>query len=241
MAQIVYYFYAALRLGADEKNAVSFCVPTGNFGDIYAGFLAKKMGLSINKLIIATNENDILTRFLNNNDYRKSEMIETISPSMNIQVASNFERLLFDIHKEKKCEEKLPKLMQEFERSGELKVEDEILQKVRENFSAFKIDDFLTKKTIKDIFKQTGEILDPHSAIGVCAAKNFILEKNYEGEFIITLATAHPAKFPQAVVDAGAPNPALPNFLKDLFTRKERFEVIENNIAAVEKFISQRV
>jgi threonine synthase len=240
MAQIVYYFYAALRLGVGKKNPVSFSVPTGNFGDIYAGFLAKKMGLNINKLIIATNENDILTRFLNNNDYSKSTMIETISPSMNIQVSSNFERLLFDFHKEEKSEKDLPKLMQEFETTGKLKVAEKILKKIRKSFSAFRVDDFTTKQTIKEIFKKTGEILDPHSAIGVYASQKFITEKDYKGEFVISLATAHPAKFPKAVVEAGAPNPALPAFLKDLFVQKEKFEVVENNLETVKKFISDR-
>lgn len=241
MAQIVYYFYSALRLGCDEKNAVSFSVPSGNFGDIYAGFLAKRMGLNINKLIIATNSNDILARFVKDNNYSKSPMVETISPSMNIQVSSNFERLLFDTHKAQKTEEKLPKLMAEFERSGSLKVENDILQSIQKEFDAYSVDDDTTKKTIKKFFETTGEILDPHSAIGVFASQEFIKSQNYADELVITLATAHPAKFPDAVVAAGAPNPALPNFLKNLFTDEERFEVIENNINSVKKFISERV
>lgn len=241
MAQIVYYFYAALRLGADEKNSISFSVPSGNFGDIYAGFLAKKMGLNIRKLIVATNENDILARFINDNDYSKSQMVETISPSMNIQVSSNFERLLFDAHKEQKSENKMPELMREFERIGKLQVSDEILRNIQKTFSAFCVDDKTTKKTIKNIFDKTGEVLDPHSAIGVHASQEFISSKNYDGELVVTLATAHPAKFPDAVIDAGAPKPTLPNFLKDLFKSEERFEVIENNLDSVQKFISQRV
>lgn len=241
MAQIVYYFYSAVRLGCDEKNAISFSVPSGNFGDIYAGFLAKKMGLNIHKLIIATNSNDILTRFIKENNYSKSGMIETISPSMNIQVSSNFERLLFDAHKSVKSEEKMPKLMAEFERNGSLKVSDEILQNIQKEFDAYAVDDATTKKTIKEFFDKTGEILDPHTAIGVYASGKFIEGKDYNGEIVVTLATAHPAKFPDAVVDAGAPNPALPNFLKNLFSEKEQFEITENNIDSVRKFISERV
>ena len=241
MAQIVYYFYSAVRLGCDEKNAISFSVPSGNFGDIYAGFLAKKMGLNIHKLIIATNSNDILTRFIKENNYSKSGMIETTSPSMNIQVSSNFERLLFDAHKAVKSEEKMPKLMAEFERNGSLKVSDEILQNIQKEFDAYAVDDVTTKKTIKEFFDKTGEILDPHTAIGVYASGKFIEGKDYNGEIVVTLATAHPAKFPDAVVDAGAPNPALPNFLKNLFSEKERFEITENNIDSVRKFISERV
>jgi threonine synthase len=241
LAQIVYYFYAALRLGNDEKNPISFSVPTGNFGDIYAGFLAKKMGLNINKLIIATNENDILARFLKSNDYSKSTMIDTISPSMNIQVSSNFERLLFHAHKDQKSEEKLPELMREFERSGALKVGDEILKNIQKEFDAYTVNDEATKKTIAEIFAQTGETLDPHSAVGVHAAQKFIAGENYGGEFVVTLATAHPAKFPNAVIDAGAPKPTLPKFLKGLMRAKEKFEVVENDLELVKKFIAERV
>jgi len=241
MAQIVYYFYSALRLGCDEKTPISFSVPSGNFGDVYAGFLAKRMGLNIQKLIVATNSNDILARFLNNNDYSKGEMIEIISPSMNIQVSSNFERLLFDAHKSEKCEEKLAVLMAEFERSGSLKVSDKILQNIQKEFAAFSADDVTTKKTIKEFFTKTSEILDPHSAIGVFAAEEFMKSKEYHGEIIVTLATAHPAKFPDAVIASGAPNPTLPNFLKDLFDRKESYEVLENNLEMVKEFISKRV
>ena len=241
MAQIVYYFYSALRFGCDEKNAVSFSVPSGNFGDIYAGSLAKRMGLNINKLVIATNSNDILTRFVKDNNYTKSQMVETISPSMNIQVSSNFERLLFDAHKAQKTEEELPKLMAAFELSGSLKVENNVLQAIQKEFDAYAVDDATTKKTIKKFFETTGETVDPHSVIGVFASQEFIKSDGYADELVITLATAHPAKFPDAVIDAGAPNPALPNFLKNLFSDQERFEVIENNIDSVKKFISERV
>ncbi len=241
MAQTVYYFYSAVRLGCDKKNAVSFSVPSGNFGDIYAGLLAKKMGLNINKLIIATNANDILMRFLKNNDYSKSQMIETISPSMNIQVSSNFERLLFDVHKEQKLEEKMPELMKDFERTGRLKVSEEILRIIQKSFEAYSADDEITKKTIKEFFDKTGEILDPHSAIGVYAAEAFCQTKNYNGELIITLATAHPAKFPEAATSAGAPNPVLPHFLKNLFQTEENFIVTENRLDAVKKIISEKI
>ncbi len=239
MAQIVYYFYAGLRLGAD-KTPISFVVPSGNFGDIYAGSLAKRMGLKINKLVIATNSNDILVRFLSDNNYRKEKMIDTISPSMNIQVSSNFERLLFDAHKAQKSEGKLPELMSEFERTGFLKVSDEVLKIIRRDFDAYSCDDETAKKTITEIFEKTGEILDPHSAIGVHAAKKFIESKNYNGEIVVSLATAHPAKFPESVVEAGAPNPTLPHFLKELMEREEKFSVIKNNLEEVKQFIGDR-
>jgi len=241
MAQIVYYFYAALRLGCNEKTPISFSVPSGNFGDIYAGYLAKRMGLNIGKLIIATNSNDILVRFLKNNDYSKSEMIETLSPSMNIQVSSNFERLLFDAHKAKKLESEMPQLMKNFEQSGRLHVSNDILQDIQKEFCAFAVDDKTTKKCIKDVFEKTGEILDPHSVIGTHAAEEFIKSKDYHGELVVTLATAHPAKFPDAVISAGAAKPQLPVFLADLKKRKEKFEVIENNLDDVKKFISKKL
>lgn len=241
MAQIVYYFYSGLRLGCDEKNAVSFSVPSGNFGDIYAGFLAKRMGLNINKLVVATNSNDILTRFIKQNNYSKSDMVETISPSMNIQVSSNFERLLYDAHKAQRAEGEMPKLMTEFESSDSLKVSDNILKNIQDVFDSYSADDATTKRTIKESFEKTGEIIDPHSAIGIFAAKEFSKSPNYKGEPLIILATAHPAKFPDAVIDAGAPNPALPDFLKNLFNEKETFEIIENNIESVKKFISEKV
>jgi threonine synthase len=160
---------------------------------------------------------------------------------MNIQVSSNFERLLFDSHHAKKSEAKMPKLMVDFERSGSLKVSDDILKSIQNEFESFAIDDETTKKTIKKYFEKTGEILDPHSAIGVYAGEEFIKSKNYQGEFVVSLATAHPAKFPDAVIAAGVSNPTLPNFLKDLFKDEERFEVLENNYEAVTKFISKRV
>ena len=241
MAQIVYYFYCGLRLGASNTTPISFCVPTGNFGDIYAGFLAKKMGLPIAKLIIATNANDILTRFINSNDYSKQEMIETISPSMNIQVSSNFERMLFDIYKELKNEKELGELVKKFETTGALKVDFTALDLIRKHFIAFAIDDKKTQETILQTYESTGETLDPHSAIAVLASKKFMQSNEYKGEFIVNLATAHPAKFPNAVIASGAPKPELPLFLKDLPTKKERYEILENNLETVKNFISNRV
>ena len=241
LAQIVYYFYAALRLGAKEKNAISFSVPTGNFGDIYAGYLAKRMGLNINKLIIATNANDILHRFLSKNDYSRSELKETISPSMNIQVSSNFERLLFDAHREKKLEEKLPVLMKDFEKNNSLTIDQEILDNIRKDFESYAFDDAQTKEKIKEIFIKTGEVLDPHTAIGARASNEFLKNKSYHGELVVTLATAHPAKFPDAVIDACGRKPELPNFLQGLFEREEKFEILENNIDTVKSFIAKKI
>ena len=241
MAQIVYYFYAASRLGVNDQNPISFSVPTGNFGDIYAGYLAKKMGLNIKKLIIATNSNDILHRFLQSNDYSRAGAIDTISPSMNIQVSSNFERLLFDAYKEQKSEEKLAELMKEFERTGMLKADREALQNIKKDFDSYSFDDKKTSQTIKEVFAKTSEVLDPHTAIGVAASNEFVNNKSYDGELVVTLATAHPAKFPESVVEATGKNPELPSFLKDLFSRQERMEVTHNSVESVKKIISQRI
>ena len=241
MAQIVYYFFSALRLGCNKKNPVSFSVPSGNFGDIYAGYLAKRMGLNINKLIIATNNNDILTRFIKDNDYSKKEMIETISPSMNIQVASNFERLIFDEYRSLKQEAQVADLMHEFERTKKLNISTEVHNKIKKDFLAYAINDDKTKKTIANYFKLTNEILDPHSAIGVEASDQYLSSEEYQNEIVITLATAHPAKFEQAVIDSGLVKPQLPLFLSDLFHKKERFEIIQNNLNSVKEFITKNI
>ncbi len=168
-------------------------------------------------------------------------MIETISPSMNIQVSSNFERMLFDIHKELKQEKTLAKLMTDFEKTGSLKVDKDALNMVQKHFAAFAIDDKECEKTISEIYKTTGEVLDPHTAIGVLASKKFIQSSEYKGEFVVNLATAHPAKFPDAVIDACGVKPELPMFLKDLPNKKERFEILENDLEKVREFISKKV
>lgn len=241
MAQIVYYFYSALRLGAESEYPVSFVVPTGNFGDIYAGYLAKKMGLPIRKLVIATNSNDILARFINANDYTRKDLIDTLSPSMNIQVSSNFERLLFDVHKSKNFGSEVAKLMKDFELKGSLKVDNEILTIIRNDFSSYKIDDQQTIKLISDIYKQTAEVVDPHTAIGIGASREYINSLEYKGESVVILATAHPAKFPEAIEKSLNKEPSLPTFLADLFDRKEKMQILTNDIKQVQGFISNSI
>ncbi len=241
MAQIVYYFYAAIRLGASEDAPVSFCVPTGNFGDIYAGFLAKRMGLPIKKLIIATNQNDILTRFIKDNDYTRKPLFDTLSPSMNIQVSSNFERLLFDAYKNINRPKELATLIKNFEREGSLKVEAQILENIRRDFDSYSIDDKATCDLTKQLYKETGETIDPHSIIGVGAARKYIGSKDYENEPVITLATAHPAKFPEAIEKAGLKPTELPKFLSGLMTKKEKMVILENNLDDVKEFISNKI
>ena len=241
MAQIVYYFYSALRLGVSETNTISFSVPTGNFGDIYAGFLAKRMGLNIGKLIIATNANDILFRFITKNDYSREQLIETISPSMNIQVSSNFERLLFDFYKGAKTKHSMAELMSEFEKSGTLKVDQFILKEIQQDFTSFAASDEITQKYVKEQFEGNDEIIDPHTATGIYAAEQYAKTKDYKNEPIVTLATAHPAKFPDAVVGSKVPHPKLPNFLEGLLEKEEKYDIIDNDLESVVEYISNKI
>lgn len=233
LMQIVYYFSAALRLGGPEKE-VSFSVPTGNFGDIYAGYLAKKMGLPIKQLIVATNTNDILHRFIATNEYSKTELSKTFSPSMDILVSSNFERYLFDVF-----DRDAPSLVGFMKKFGSetLSVSSDQWQKVRSEFDSASVDDETTCAVIADVHKTYSELLDPHTAIGLKAAR----ECNRSPETpMVTLATAHPAKFDEAILKAGLATPELPAHLADLFERDEDYTVVSNDLASVAEFISQR-
>lgn len=230
MAQIVYYFYAAVKLGAPEKP-VSFSVPTGNFGDIFAGYIAKKMGLPIAQLVIATNTNDILHRFIADNDYSRGELVQTLSPSMDIQIASNFERLLFDLYDNDGA--KVAALMNGFREHG-LSVGDEQLAKARAIFSSFSVNDDLICKTIKQVFDQTGMAIDPHTATGVAAARHCNKDKKVP---MVVLSTAHTAKFPAAIEKAGLPTPQLPESFAGLMEREERCEVLANDLPTLQRFI----
>ena len=232
LMQIVYYFSASLRLGGPEKE-VSFSVPTGNFGDIYAGYLAKKMGLPIRQLIVATNKNDILHRFVAHNEYSKTELSKTLSPSMDILVSSNFERYLFDMFG--RDSGKLTSFMKKFG-SETLSVSDQQWQKVRSDFDSASVDDETTCAVIAEVFKTSGELLDPHTAIGLKAAR---VCNTSSATPMVTLATAHPAKFDEAILNSGLDTPALPEHLKDLFERKEKYSVVANDLGAVAEFISK--
>ena len=209
LMQIVYYFFAALKLGAPEKK-VSFSVPTGNFGDIYAGYLAKRMGLPIDRLVVATNKNDILHRFISNNDYSVSELSKTFSPSMDILISSNFERFLFDLFGRDGAT-----LLDFMERLGKetLSVSSERWRHVKNHFDSASVDDETTCNTIEQIFKENGILLDPHSAVGVRSAR--VCQQSNSDIPMVTLATAHPAKFAEAIAAAGLSEPVLPVHLKD--------------------------
>ncbi len=236
LMQIVYYFYAALKLGGPDRK-VSFSVPTGNFGDIYAGYLAKKMGLPVQQLIIATNKNDILHRFVCNNDYSVTALSHTYSPSMDILVSSNFERYLFDLFERDGTS--LDGFMSRFGKEP-LSVSDAQWQRVKAEFNSASVDDATTCEVIADVFKTSNLLLDPHTAVGVKAARACNSNKNSDVQ-VVTLATAHPAKFSEAITAAGLSTPALPPHLKDLYDRAERYTVVGNDLAEVTKFIQSHV
>ena len=233
LAQVVYYFTAGLALGALDRK-VSFTVPTGNFGDIFAGYIAKKMGLPIDRLVVATNQNDILHRCLSSGDYRTSEVHPSISPSMDIQVSSNFERALFDAYG--RDGSAVAQLMAEL-KAGGFNVSQGALQALREHFESGRASEDETLATIRKAQQTMGELLCPHSAIGVKVAD----EHRVAGTPMITLATAHPAKFPDAVEQASGIRPPLPARMADLFDRPERVTRVPNDLAALETLIRERI
>ena len=232
MAQIVYYFYAALKF-IDEDEAVSFSVPTGNFGDIYAGYLAKKMGLPIDRLIIATNKNDILHRFMSKNQYNLEQLESSLSPSMDIMVSSNFERFLFDLFKgdTQRVESFVTGLDQNVQQ-----VSEQEWQFAKSIFDSCRVDDDTTCATIREVYEKYNYLLDPHTATGVKAAR--VCDPG-SGNPVICLATAHPAKFGEAIAQAGLETPALPEHLSDLLEREERFTVLEASLGAVTDFVKK--
>ncbi len=228
--QIVYYFYAYFKFSTN----VNFSVPTGNFGDIYAGYVAKKMGLPIDKLIVATNENDILCRVINSGEYRPSKVKPSLSPSMDIQVASNFERLLFDVLDSD--DQKVNSFMKNLANNGFFKLEEKELKKIRKNFAAEKINDTDTLRIIKDFFVNYGFILDPHTATAVGASYKI---KNKSKTII--LGTAHPYKFLETIKLAIGKNVEPPKQFLNLAQKSEKFDIIDNNLEEVKSYISNKI
>ena len=230
ICQIVYYFYAYFKF----STKVNFSVPTGNFGDVYAGYVAKKMGLPIDKLIVATNENDILCRVINSGEYRPSKVKPSLSPSMDIQVASNFERLLFDIlnHDDQKVSSSMSNLTD----NGFFKLEDNELKKIKENFASIKINDAETLRIIKDFFMNYGFILDPHTATAVGASYKV---KNKSKTII--LGTAHPFKFLETIKLAIGKNVEPPKQFLNLSEKVEKFEIIDNKLENIKNYILDNV
>lgn len=234
LAQIVYYFYAWGRVSRETGQPnINFSVPTGNFGDIFAGFLAKKMGLPINQLILATNSNNILTRFVNDNDYSIGDVHPTVSPSMDIQIASNFERYLFYLLDQDTS--RLARAMQEFSATGKLSVNPAELARVQKDFRSLSIDDRQTVETIRDFHRTTGYTLDPHTATGVRAA----LDLKVGETPTVCLATAHPAKFGDAVIAATGREPNLPASLKDIEQREKRCVQLPAQTATIKDYLQR--
>lgn len=231
LAQIVYYFYAACALGAPSQQ-ISFCVPTGNFGDIYAGYLAKKMGLPVERLIIATNQNDILQRCVLSGEYSMGGVSETLSPSMDIQIASNFERLLFDVYGRDSA--RLNDQMQTLRAHGKITLSAAEHRNLTRDFDAYRIDDTATLAMMKTVYEESGYVLDPHTAVGVASA--YALAPGIDGA-IVTLATAHGAKFPDAVKKATGTTPMLPHGMEDLMTKPERILPMKADKAALTTYL----
>ena len=231
VAQAVYYVTCGVALGAPWRK-VAFAVPTGNFGDIYAGYVAAQIGLPIAQLIVATNRNDILARFFATGRYRTGEVHPTMSPSMDIQVASNFERLLHDL-----CGrdgEQVRRLMAGFAQRRELTVPPDALGRAREVFDAASAGEEQTAATMAEVFQATGQLVDPHTAVGIRVGRQCRLDPATP---LVCLATAHPGKFPEAVARATGVVPALPARLADLHLRAERFDVLPNDIGAIKAHI----
>ena len=233
IAQSVYYFYSYFLI-EDKDTPINFSVPTGNFGDVYAGYLAKKMGLPINKLIVATNQNDILHRAISRGSYEVAKVAETISPSMDIQIASNFERLIYDLNNGD--DSLTAKAMNDIKEKGKYKIDQEKLDKINTNFLSSKMSEDEILKTIELVYKKFNVVLDPHSAIGYGAFDKVNISGNN-----IVLATAHPCKFPDAIKNAIDLNAELPKELMYILNEKENYKIIDNNVDEVKKHIKERI
>lgn len=231
LAQVVYYFYAALQLGSPAR-AFSFAVPTGNFGDIYAGYLAREMGLPIENLLIASNSNDILTRCVETGEYAMSGVMRTLSPSMDIQISSNFERLIHHLYEGDA--EPVRAHMHSLKQQQSFTLSLTAHRELRNIFSAVRVSDEETTATIRELYNETGELLDPHTAVGVAASRK---ARSHMSKSYITLATAHPAKFPDAVKAATDILPSLPPHLADILHKEERFTPLPKDEEALKTLI----
>lgn len=233
MGQTAYYFAAAARLGAPDE-ALTFVVPTGNFGNVYSAYVARQMGLPVHRLVVASNRNDILYRFFAAGDMSITQVEPSLSPSMDIQVSSNFERLMFDLLDRDGAA--VEAAMRVFRRDGVLPEARKLSDDARALFAAHRIDDDETLDIIRDVHARSGILVDPHTAVGIGAAR----KTERDGHKRVVLATAHPAKFPDAVEKATGVRPALPPHLADLLERPERAEHIENDVATLRAFVRAR-
>ena len=233
IAQSVYYFYSYFLIEENNKP-INFSVPTGNFGDVYAGYLAKKMGLPINKFLVATNQNDILHRAISKGTYDVGKVSETISPSMDIQIASNFERLIYDLNN---CNDtKTISAMKDIKEKGKYLIDKENLDKINIDFLSSQMNEDETLKTIKTVYEKFNIVLDPHTAIGYGAFDKVNLKGNN-----IVLATAHPCKFPDAIKRSININAKLPDELSFIMEEKEDYDIIENNLEKIKQHIKERI
>ncbi|HYD19641.1 MAG TPA: threonine synthase [Patescibacteria group bacterium] len=237
LAQVVYYVYAGARLFHETDRKVVFSVPTGNFGNVYAGYIAHSMGLPIERLLVATNRNDILHRFFTTGRMKMEPSVASLSPSMDIQVSSNFERLLFDLFG--RHGDAVNQTMEHFRKPAAYHLEEPAMKPVRELFASGAVSDENTLKTIRDIHEKYGYVVDPHTAIGLAIAQKY--RDAYQDSVIVSLATAHPAKFPDAVNQAIGVTPELPPHLADLMTRDEKFTVLPKDLGWVQNFVRQGV
>ena len=233
IAQSVYYFYSYFLI-KDKSLPINFSVPTGNFGDVYAGYLAKKIGLPIDKFIVATNQNDILHRAISNGDYCIDNVLETISPSMDIQIASNFERLIYDLNDQN--DKKTIEVMKRIKEIGKYEINKEKLDKINVDFLSSRMDENEIINTIKIVYEKFDKVLDPHSAIGYGAFDKVNLKGNN-----IVLATAHPCKFPDAIEKAINIKADLPDKLKFILNEKENYDIISNDINKIKQHIKERI
>lgn len=229
MAQVVYYVTASLALGGPDKKC-DFTVPTGNFGDIFAGYVAQKMGLPMGKLIVATNENDILQRALKTGHYDMHKVVATTSPSMDIQISSNFERLLFETSQRNHTQ--INHMMDSLKQSDQFEIPAETLANINQSFAAGKADEKSVSNTMKTALNTSAKLIDPHTAVALSVA-----QQNLGAENMVILSTAHPAKFPDAVKAATGIHPALPEHLSDLFERTEKYDILENDIDSIMKYV----
>jgi threonine synthase len=234
LAQVVYYFYAWFRVTEAGGADIVFSVPTGNFGDIFAGFVAKRMGLPIGKLLLATNENNILTRFINDGDYSLGNVVQTVSPSMDIQVASNFERYLYYLFDEEPV--RVREAIAEFAKNGRMAFTDAEIARVRDEFISRSVTEQETLGTIGNFRRETGYLLDPHTAVGVHAA----LVCTGKGETPVCLATAHPAKFGEAVEKATGIAPPYPEALVGIEKLPTRCALLDADEGAIRAFIEEK-
>ncbi|MBI1214356.1 MAG: threonine synthase [Alphaproteobacteria bacterium] len=235
LAQVVYYIYAGARIRDKTGGPVSFCVPTGNFGNVYAGYVAKSMGLEVEKLLVASNRNDILHRFFTTGRMQAMAVEPSLSPSMDIQISSNFERLLFDLYG--RDGGMVAKTMKHFRSAGPFELEEPVMKQLREIFASGRVDDARTGEIIAHTYKKYDYLVDPHTAVGLGVAQDY-LAQNPEAT-VVSLATAHPAKFPAAVEKSVGHAPELPAHLADLMTQQEKYTVLPADLAKVQDFVRQ--